>query len=198
MIDALRIAESKSSVSSSSLGSGLSLFSSDGGSSTPLFENIWFLIFCVVISLVIAAAVFFVIVKSSRTPRGRFLNWLKEYLNFRSILIENILKFLYLFFAVYITIYSFGFISESVLSFFGILILGNIGLRLLFEFGLMFIIMWKNTSDISVSSRDIRDYLVSKREKTVESRPAASRPVVEKEVVYEKKVEDDLPQIHRD
>ena len=198
MIDALRIAESKSSVSSSSLGSGLSLFSSDGGSSTPLFENIWFLIFCVVISLVIAAAVFFVIVKSSRTPRGRFLNWLKEYLNFRSILIENILKFLYLFFAVYITIYSFGFISESVLSFFGILILGNIGLRLLFEFGLMFIIMWKNTSDSSVSSRDIRDYLVSKREKTVESRPAASRPVVEKEVVYEKKVEDDLPQIHRD
>ena len=110
-----------------------------------------------ILSLVISLVVFFTLVKTRRTPNGRFTRWLKEYLNFRSILIESILKFVYVFLATLLTVYSFGLIPSSFLGFLLVVFFGNIILRLIFEFSIMFIIIWKNTSDISANLNDIRN-----------------------------------------
>lgn len=102
-----------------------------------------------ILALIISLVAYFGFVKSGKTYAQKFVNWLKEFLNFKRIFIENLLKFGYLFVAVYITIYSFGLIKLSFWAFLLVLIVGNIIVRLIFEFSLMMIMIWKNTSKVS-------------------------------------------------
>ncbi len=102
-----------------------------------------------ILAIIISLVAYFGFVKSGKTYAQKFVNWLKEFLNFKRIFIENLLKFGYLFVAVYITIYSFGLIKLSFWAFLLILIVGNIIARLIFEFSLMMIMIWKNTSEVS-------------------------------------------------
>ena len=102
-----------------------------------------------ILALIISLVAYFGFVKSGKTYAQKFVNWLKEFLNFKRIFIENLLKFGYLFVAVYITIYSFGLIKLSFWAFLLVLIVGNIIVRLIFEFSLMMIMIWKNTSEVS-------------------------------------------------
>ena len=102
-----------------------------------------------ILAIIISLVAYFGFVKSGKTYAQKFVNWLKEFLNFKRIFIENLLKFGYLFVAVYITIYSFGLIKLSFWAFLLILIVGNIIERLIFEFSLMMIMIWKNTSEVS-------------------------------------------------
>ena len=57
-------------------------------------------------SFVIACLVFIFLIQKKKAPRGRFMRWLREFLNFRSIMIAGIIKFLYVFLAVALTISS--------------------------------------------------------------------------------------------
>ena len=51
--------------------------------------------------------------------------------------------------AIYITLASFGFIGTSALAFFGMLILGNLGLRIVYELIMLTITLVDNTSEIN-------------------------------------------------
>lgn len=121
-------------------------------------------IIIVLISLVLAFLIFFTFVKSSKELKGKFTNWLREFLNFRNILIENILKFTYLFLSILITILSFTLIKDSITEFLALLLLGNFILRLSFELTIMFIMVWKNTSDINMHAKEIKNK-IEKQEK---------------------------------
>ena len=107
------------------------------------------------VSLLIAIVVFFAFIIRKKAPRGKFLRKIKEFLNFRKVWIAGILKFIYLFLALTLTI---GCIT---LMFFGganalkmiilclfMLVFGNVSLRIGFEMTMIFIGLWNNTNDI--------------------------------------------------
>ena len=140
-------------------------------------------------SFVIACLVFVFLIQKKKAPRGRFMRWLREFLNFRSILIAGIIKFLYVFLAVVLTITSvivmFQGRDDTVLTMILIglvmLIVGNIVLRIILELVMAIISMWDNTSDI-------RGVLVKEEEKPIEKTPKEPEP--KKEPEMERPVEE--------
>lgn len=162
--------------------------SSHGGStiSNPFGNiNTGALIVAGIVALILAIILLVTIVKRKKAPRNGFLRWLREYLNFRSILISGIIKFVYLFLAIFLTIMSVIVMcsgqDETVLPMIGIglamLVFGNVGLRIIHELTMAVIVIWENTSDI-------RKVMVKTEEVPVEKKPKEEKE--EKEVKEEK------------
>ena len=63
--------------------------------------------------------------------------------------VEIILKVVYLIATIYVILLSFSFIGTSFFVFLSMLLFGPIAIRLIFEQLLMFIMIWKNTSEIA-------------------------------------------------
>ena len=107
----------------------------------------------VIISLVIAVIggiiVYFLFFKPDKDMPNKFLTWLKDFFNFHKMLVEDMLKIIYIVLAIFITLASFSLIAVNFVSFLLVLILGNLILRLMFEFSLINIMIWKNTTDIN-------------------------------------------------
>lgn len=123
-----------------------------------------------ILALLVAIVIFAFVVKTNRTFKNKFLGWYKEFLNFRSILIENILKFLYLFLSFFITFVSFTLIKESFIEFLSLLIVGNLALRILFELILMIIIIWKNGSDLVKYTERLSNKFTKEEKEEVEEK----------------------------
>ena len=102
-----------------------------------------------VLAIIGCFLVYFLFVVKKENPKQSFWAWLKDFLSFKKMLIETILKIAYLFFAIYITLSSFALISYDFLYFVLYLVFGNIIARLLFEGMLILIMIWKNTSEIN-------------------------------------------------
>ena len=106
-----------------------------------------------IISLVIAViggiVVYYVFFKPDKSMPNKFLTWLKDFFNFHKMLVEDMLKVIYIVLAIFITLASFSLIAVNFVSFLLVLILGNLILRLVFEFILINIMIWKNTNDIN-------------------------------------------------
>ena len=172
-------------------------------SSNP-FSNIntGVVIIAALVAFVVAIVIFATIVERKKAPRGRFMKWLREYLNFRSILISGILRFLYLFLATLLTIMSIVVMcqgrGEMTLPMIGIglamLVFGNLFLRILLELIMAIIVMWENTSDI-------RSVLVKEEEEPEEKpkqQPATEEVVVEQqEVVAQQQPEVQQPVVQQ-
>ena len=131
-------------------------YSAGGSSSMGWDLQPGLLLAVVVISLIIAILVFVLLVNKKKAPRGRFSRWLREYLNFRSILVSGIIKFVYLFLAILLTIMSVvvmcmgrdDSVLPMILSGLAMLVVGNILLRITLELTMALIMVWANTSDI--------------------------------------------------
>jgi len=111
--------------------------------------GIWGII-ALVIAIVGGIALYFTFLRNSN--RGKFtgfLGWMYEFLHFRKITIEAILKITYLILAIFITLASFGLIGTNFLLFLLVLILGNVILRISYELSMIMIGIWRNTTDIS-------------------------------------------------
>ena len=80
---------------------------------------------------------------------NKFLIWLRDFLSFKNILLETILKITYVMLAIFITLTSFNMIGVSFIRFLLYLIGGNVMLRIAYESFLMLIMIWKNTSEIN-------------------------------------------------
>lgn len=93
-------------------------------------------------------AIYIVFLKNDKKYTG-FLGKLKEFLNFKVLLLEEILKISYLIFAIFITLFSFGLIGTSVVSFLITLIGGNLALRISYELSILLIKICQNTSEIN-------------------------------------------------
>lgn len=70
-----------------------------------------------------------------------------DFLSFKTMSIEAILKVLYLVIAIYITISSFSLISTSFVLFLMVLVFGNIVARLCFEGALLIIMIYRRLND---------------------------------------------------
>lgn len=107
-----------------------------------------------IIALVLAivggiVAYFLFVKKDDNKGLNKKLIKLKDLLNFKIMIIEPILKILYLIFTLYIILYSFTFIGTSFLLFLVVLIVGPITIRLIYEGSLIIIMIWKNTKEIA-------------------------------------------------
>lgn len=79
-----------------------------------------------------------------------FLGWLYDFLNFKTLMIEVLLKVLYLITACYITLNGLWIlVSHTFLTGFTILVVGNVIARIGYEFILMLVLICKNVSDIN-------------------------------------------------
>ena len=116
------------------------------------FTLVW-TILSVVIAIVGAFLVYFLFLKAKKDPKNKFLAYLKEFLDFKKMLIEPLLKILYLFLAILVTIGSIALFGTTGLL--GLIIvplsiiLGNVVVRLVYEGILIKIMIWKNTTEIN-------------------------------------------------
>ena len=78
---------------------------------------------------------------------SKFLGWLYDFLTFRKMMLESLLRVLYLIIVIFITLVSFG--MGSVPAFLLTLVVGNLGARIVYEFALIMLVICRNTSDIS-------------------------------------------------
>ncbi len=110
---------------------------------------IW-LIVSLVIAIVGGILIYFLFLNKKNERRfNGFAKWLYDFLSFKKMFMEALLKITYLILAIYLTLYSFALISSSVLSFFVTLIVGNIALRVAYEFALLLLVICKNTTEIN-------------------------------------------------
>ena len=108
----------------------------------------------VILSLILAVVggilVYFLFL--SKKNEGKFtgfLGWLYDFLSFKKMFLEALLKVTYLIIAIYITLYSFVLIGDSFLGFLLTLVLGNVIARVVYEFSLVLLVICRNTTDIA-------------------------------------------------
>ena len=117
--------------------------------------GIW-LIIAAILALIGGILVHFLFVKAKNEPKGKFGKWLKEFLSFKVMWIEPILKVAYYIATIFVALFSFSFLAlggYGVLMFFLWLILGPIIVRLVYEASMMFIMIWRNTKDIADNTK---------------------------------------------
>lgn len=102
------------------------------------------------IALVGGICAYLMFVKSDEEPKDPRLLKLKEFLSFKKMIIEGLLKATYIVFALFVTLYSFLImVDTSFITGLMLLILLNIMLRIGYEASLIVLLIWRNTSDIS-------------------------------------------------
>lgn len=112
-------------------------------------SSIW-LIIAAVLAVVGGFVLYFTFL--SKRNEGKFtgfLGWMYEFLNFKKMTIEGILKVTYLIVALYITLGSFAFIGTSFLAFLSMLVFGNLTARIIYEFSLILLVICRNTTEIN-------------------------------------------------
>lgn len=122
-------------------------------SSTPsLFSegNAVWVIISLVLAIVGGIVLYFTFLsKKNEGNYTGFLGWMYDFLTFKKMVIENILKILYLIIVMFITLSSFSVISTSFLAFIVYLVVGNLIARIGYELFLVVLIICRNTTEIS-------------------------------------------------
>ena len=148
------------------------------------------------IALVGGICAYLMFVKSDEEPKDPRLLKLKEFLSFKKMIIEGLLKATYIIFALFVTLSSFQImIGTSFITGLMMLILLNIMLRIGYEASLIVLLIWRNTSDISkkLGKVELKEGHESEYEATnveVESKNEEKTTDVESEVKLETKVEE--------
>ena len=121
--------------------------------------GIWSII-AIILAIIGGILIYFLFVKSKNEPKGKFSKWLKDFLAFKIMWIEPILKVIYYIATIFVILYSFSFLGMvgimggmAILMFLFCLILGPIIIRLAYEMTMMFIMIWRNTRDIAENTR---------------------------------------------
>lgn len=148
------------------------------------------------IALVGGICAYLMFVKSDEEPKDPRLVKLKEFLSFKKMIIEGLLKASYIIFALFITLYSFQImVGTSFITGLMLLILLNIMLRIGYEASLIVLLIWRNTSDISkkLGKSDLVEEIKEELEAAdveVETENEAKTSDVEANVEVETKVEE--------
>ena len=100
--------------------------------------GVWALI-AIILAIVGGILVYFLFVKSKTEPKGKFAKWLKDFLAFKIMWLEPILKVVYYIATIFVILYSFSFLGMvglmggvAIIMFFATLILGPIFVRIMY------------------------------------------------------------------
>ena len=132
-----------------------SLDTSSSYTSAAAGASIWGII-ALVLAIVGGILVYFLFVNAKAEPKGKFTKWLKDFLSFKIMWIEPILKVVYYVATIFTVLYSFTFLAlggYGFLMFLMCLVLGPIIIRIVYEATMMFIMIWRNTKDISDNTK---------------------------------------------
>ena len=126
---------------------------------TASAAGIWGII-ALILAIVGGILVYFLFVKAKSEPKGKFVKWLKEFLSFRVMWIEPIMKVLYYISTIFVVLYSFTYFGMfnlmggmAFLMFLLTLVLGPILIRIVYEATMMFIMIWHNTKEIADNTK---------------------------------------------
>lgn len=119
---------------------------------TSVATLVWSIL-SIIIAIVGGILVYLLFIKKDVKTDNKFVKSLKEVLEFKVMFVETILKVLYLISTIYVMLLSFSFIGINFFVFLILLLLGPVVVRLIFEQLLMFIMVWKNTSEIAKSTK---------------------------------------------
>ena len=119
--------------------------------SSPKFaaSGIWTIV-SVILAIIGGIVLYFTFL--SKKNEGKFtgfLGWLYDFLTFKKMMIENVLKILYIIVALFVTLSSFGLMSISFLEFLLTLVIGNVLTRVIYELLLVKLVICKNTTEIN-------------------------------------------------
>ena len=121
--------------------------------------GIWGII-ALILAIVGGILVYFLFVKSKTEPKGKFAKWLKDFLAFKIMWIEPILKVVYYIATIFVILISFSILGTinvlggmALLSFLLCLVLGPVAIRIFYEMTMMFIMIWRNTRDIAENTK---------------------------------------------
>lgn len=118
-------------------------------SSTSLASLIWIIISAVAaIAGTVCVFVLFLNKKNENKFKG-FLGWLYDFLQFKKLVIESILKITYVALTIFVTLSSFSLIGTSFLAFILSITLGNVLIRIIYECSILFIKICSNVSEIN-------------------------------------------------
>ena len=111
------------------------------------FVLVWTII-SVLVALGGGITLYIIYIRSNKKFTG-FLKVAHDFLTFKTLLLEEILKISYLVLAIFITLYSITAIYPNPLIFLVILIGGNCLLRIIYELSILLIKICKNTTEIN-------------------------------------------------
>ena len=74
--------------------------------------QIWFII-AAILAIIGGILLYFLFVKSKTEPKNKFAKWLKDFLNFKIMWIESILKVVYYISTIFIMLFSFSFFRKE-------------------------------------------------------------------------------------
>ena len=114
---------------------------------------IWTII-ALILAIIGGVLVYFLFIKGN-LKLNPGLKKLRDVLDFRVMLIEPMLKILYLIGTIFIILFSFSFITVNFLTFILMLLLGPVLIRLLYEASLILVMIWKNTKIISDNTEKV-------------------------------------------
>ena len=128
--------------------------------SSPKFvaSGIWTIV-SVILAIIGGIVLYFTFL--SKKNEGKFtgfLGWLYDFLTFKKMMIENVLKILYIIVALFVTLSSFGLISISFLAFLLTLVIGNVLTRVIYELLLVKLVICKNTTEINKKLNKYNNY----------------------------------------
>lgn len=117
---------------------------------TKIAGTLVWTIIAIILAIAAGIAVYFMFVKSDK-PVSENLQKIRDLLDFKTMLIEPILKIVYIILTIFIVLFSFGLISTSFILFLIALIFGPLTLRITYELMMINIMIWKNTKEINGS-----------------------------------------------
>ena len=124
-------------------------------SSSSLAQGAVWVIISLVLAIVGGLVVYFVFL--SKKNEGKFtgfLGWLYDFLAFKKMTLEVILKVTYIIFAIFVTLSPLANIGKDFLGTLLSIVIGNVTLRLVYEFSLVLLVICRNTTEINKKSSD--------------------------------------------
>ena len=111
---------------------------------TRFGKNTWLTI-ATFIALALAIVCYILFVRPKRNYNNKFVNYVRNFLNFDELVIEPLVKILYIFVTVYVILSSFSYISVSFWTFLTYLVGGLVAARLVYEIVMVIVGIYKNT-----------------------------------------------------
>lgn len=130
---------------SSRYGRSNDILSQSISSSEP---SVWALI-ALILAIVGAILIYFLFTRQKRDNYTGFLVKLHDFINFRRIHVEGIVKMLYLATTIFVTLASFGIITQNPIAFLLTLTLGNFVIWAIYQFAMAGVRVFTNTHEIN-------------------------------------------------
>ena len=91
--------------------------------------------------------------KENESKYTGFVKWLYNFLQFNTLTIDIILRFTYLFLAIFISVLAIATIGSGFLSSLLILVIGNLILRVCYEFSMLVILIHRNVRELNEKTK---------------------------------------------